>query len=496
MKHYLWSLLLLLYPAVTQAQYLEIPDSTGELHYRLDAMAIGTANDQVPFWMRTNQFGSIPEYGASGSLVAAMKRDYDYSKDKLVDWGAGIEGRLNMGRTINFRFIEAYAKVRLSVFQLKAGRSRDITGIADPDLSSGNFSISGNALGIPKVEFSMPDYQAVPFTKELIAVKGSIAYGMFGEVKMNTKISQEANAQAYYHQKTLYLRLGKPDWKIKLYGGLNHQVMWANERKVYGNSYELSKLESLWYVTIGKAYGNDHIPRSKIGNHMGSLDQAMSYDFPKVNVTLYHQFFYEVGGLYHLNNIKDGLWGVCFTNRNEGRQKLGWRKFLFEFLYSKSQGGEKDAVVTPSGDEDYYNNYLYVNGWTYQEENLGNNFMTNKKYQRAELPQQPHEYIGNNRIMLLHVGGQFNYASWDVTAKLSYAANYGTYATSPEGVSTGGHREVFGPPYFSKVNQCSGYLEASRPLKKGYSIGFVLAADYGDLLYNSLGGMVRFTKKW
>lgn len=497
MKTILWSLLLLQYPAILQAQLAEIPDSSGTFHAQVNTMAIGTTNKQVPFWMRSNQYGSIPEDGISGSLSAAVKRDYlSNENNPVLDWGMGLEGRLNMGQKTSFRFIEAYLKARLSIFQLKAGRSRDNMGFADPDLSSGNFSISGNALGIPKIELSIPDFWPVPFTKDLFAVKGTLAYGAFGKVIVNMDISQQKEVQSYYHQKSFYARIGKPQWKLKLYGGMNHQVMWGEEQKIYGSHYGLSGIKTLWYVTAGKAYGNDSIPRSKIGNHIGSIDQAISYDFKTVTITLYHEFFYEVGGLYHLNNIKDGLWGIRFTNREQPNKPIRWRNALIEFMATKSQGGELDAKVTPSGDEDYYNNYLYPMGWTYQEENLGNNFLTNKKYQRKELPSHQPEYIGNNRILLLHVAASVYCYSWDISAKLSYSSNYGTYATSTMGNSTGTQRTVYGPPYFQQVNQCSGYLEASRPLKKGYSIGFVLAADYGDLLYNSLGGMVRFSKKW
>lgn len=496
MKRYLWSSLLLLYAAGAVAQDA---DSSNVFKAHIDVLAIGTANGQVPFWMRSNQFGSIPEYGVSGSLIAAVSRDYrnEEGKPRLLDWGAGFEGRLNIGRRTSFRPIEAYIKARFSIFQMKAGRSKDDIGIADPDLSSGNFSISGNALGIPKVELSIPDYWSLPFTKEILSVKGNLAYGAFGRIVTNTDLSLQREVQAYYHQKSFYMRIGKPQWKVKLSGGINHQVMWGEERKIYGDYYGLGSFSTLWYVTTGKAYGNDSIPRSKVGNHIGSIDQAITLEFRPATITFYHQFFYEVGGLYHLNNLKDGLWGVRITNKHrEVDKKLSWDSALLELMLTKSQGGEPDAKITPSGDEDYYNNYLYPNGWTYQEENLGNNFLTNKKYQRKTLPAHAPEYFGNNRILLIHIAAAIQYDSWKITGKLSYSRNYGTYATSPIGNTTGTQRTVYDPPYFYRVDQCSGYLEASRPLKKGYSIGLVLAADYGDLLYNSLGGMIRLSKKW
>lgn len=498
MKYLLTALLCSIVTLHSTAQDTTDSDTAGRFHYEAAALAIGTANGQVPFWMRTNQYGNIPEHGLSAGLEVAVARGYKQEGvlSAKPDWGIGLEGRANIGRRTNFRFIEAYAKVRWSLFQLKAGRSRELMGMADPDLSSGNFSISGNALGIPKVELSIPDYWNLPYTGGWVAVKGSFAYGLPGQAAVNQDIAAQEKVTTLYHQKSLYIRLGREQSRLQLSGGINHQVMWGGEKQIFGDYYTLSGAKTVLYATIGKAYGNDSIPRSKIGNHIGSIDQALSLSFKGTTLRLYHQFFYEVGGLYHLNNIKDGLWGVVLQNNSEERYTWGWQKLLLEFLYTKSQGGELDAKVTPSGDEDYYNNYLYVKGWTYQEENLGNNFLTNKKYQRSELPQQPHEYIGNNRVLLLHLGALLNYKVWDIRTRLSYSANYGTYATSPVGISTGGKRQVFDPPYFRKTDQFSGSLEASRPLKKGYSIGFVLAADYGDLLYRSVGGSVRLSKKW
>lgn len=461
---------------------------------------IATSNNTVPFWMRTNQYGNIPLDGISTSVIGDFYCDYrkinreDKWYDNKWDCGIGINGRLNAGRKLQFQLIESYIKFKFSIFEMKIGRTKDQMGIADTTLSSGAFSLSGNAPGIPKVEIRIPEFWSLPGTKGLIAVKGNFAMGFLGNT---TARDVEESINAFYHQKSLYGRIGKPSWRVKIYGGFNHQVMWGGERAILGPKYQLNTLQTMKYVILGKAYGDNGLPISKVGNHIGSVDQAISYQFKKVNVKIYHQFFYDVGGLAHLNNIKDGLTGLSFENTKQANnQSFRWSKILIEFLYSKSQGGELDAKITPSGDEDYYNNYVYYNGWSYMGENLGNNFMTNKKYQRKELPSYSKEYFGNNRIMLFNLGAEWQYAQWSVTNKFSYSKNYGTYATSPIGNTTGTTRFVQPPPYFSEVSQFSAYLEASRPLKNNFSIGFVLAGDYGDLLYNSVGGMIKLTKSW
>ncbi len=80
----------------------------------------------VPFWLRSNQFGSLPLDKASLSLIGAMRKEYHTTKTRIIDWGASVEGRANIGHKSNFTIIEGYAKFRVSVFEIRAGRSREI----------------------------------------------------------------------------------------------------------------------------------------------------------------------------------------------------------------------------------------------------------------------------------------------------------------------------------------------------------------------------------
>ena len=68
--------------------------------YNFTVQTLGgyTTPGLVPFWLRSNQFGSIPIDGASLSFIGAARKDFDLSKDKLFDWGASFEGRANLGK--------------------------------------------------------------------------------------------------------------------------------------------------------------------------------------------------------------------------------------------------------------------------------------------------------------------------------------------------------------------------------------------------------------
>lgn len=494
-KYILWIAIWgLLFPAHVRAQGDGIADTTGALHYGLSAMAIATSNDQVPFWMRSNQYGSIPLSGLSASISGYAKRDYAQNGErKRTDWGAAVEGRFNMGNRAQFILLEAYVKARLSIFQVKAGRSRDIMGIADPLLSSGNFAVSGNALGIPKAALSVPDYWAVPYTKGVVSLKGNFAIGYIGKIPTEQNLYMPGiDAETYFHQKSLYGRLGKDSWRVKLYGGFNHQVFWGNEN-LYFDQWNLSPLRTTLKAITGTVYKG-----SKVGNHLGSVDQGIEITLKQDRIiTAYHQFFYDVGGLYHLNNIRDGLWGISLKRKDiTGGPGIGWHKVLLEFFNSKSQGGQPDAKITPSGDENYYNG-MYMEGWTYRRANLGSPLLTNRDYMRAELPGGIYnDFIVNNRVVAIHGGLEGFIHHWSVILKGTYSMNYGTYGSSPWGHSNLTIRNPGPPPYFLRVNQFSASIEASRPMKNGFHVGFVFAGDYGDLLYHSAGGVLKLTKAW
>lgn len=494
MKYTIWFLLIC--TSISTATAQETGDvEPGKINYSVSGSAYLFSDNRVPFWMRTNKFGAVPLKGFSSIYGATASKDYNSDKEKF-DWGFGLDAQLFVGKNGGPLLIEAYVKAKIKSFQIKIGRSKDVIGIMDTTLSSGSFSVSGNALGIPKVEVSVPEYVELPFTKGVIFFKGNFAYGLVGNEPIAQLSYIKANtAFTNFHQKSLYVRIGREDSKFKVSGGFNHNVTWGDENE-YFRDWNLSSFSTLLKATTGGVY-----KKSKIGNHVGSIDQKVEYGFGNAELGAYHQFFYEVGGLAHLNNLKDGLWGLEIRNKDALNKKIAgrcfiWNKFLFEFLATKSQGGELDAKITPSGDEDYYNNYLYLNGWKYHSENLGNNFVTNKDYMRKDLPVRDYESHGNNRLYLFHFGTDISLGKTNIITKLSYSNNFGTYGTSPEGNTTGSIRTIGPPPYFSRVNQFSGYLKINRWIKNFNNIGLEFSLDNGELLYNSVGLGVSFTRKW
>jgi len=349
--------------AVALFSYSAVTAQVKDVHVSLEADGIGTTSGVVPFWLRSNQFGSVPLSGGSGSFIGRIRKDYDTTK--IFDWAASFEGRANLGNYSRFDVIEGVIKARAGIFELKAGRSKDIVGLVDSTLSSGSFSVSGNALGIPKVGISIPNYYSIPVLGKLFAVKGTFANGYAGDVQVQYG-NKPAKFKSYYLENSFYIQLGKPSWRLKLNAGFNHEVLWGDEKRVFGPRYTLTGSETYWYVVTGKVFNF-----SKVGNHLGSFDLGGEYKFDDLTLRAYRQSFYDKGALSSLANVKDGLNGITVTNNKLVSGNFQWRKILLEFLYTANQAGTKDSKQTESGAEDYYNNYEYVEGWSYKNIGLG-----------------------------------------------------------------------------------------------------------------------------
>ena len=467
MKIILSSVLIVLY------SYCAAQQNT--MQFNLQAQASVTDKEKLPFWMKSNQFGDVPLTGASAGFLAGAKKDYN-EINKLFDWGGSFQGRLNTGSSVNVILVEGYGKLKLGIFELRAGRSRETFGLADTLLTSGNFAISGNALGIPKVQISIPEFYSIPFAGNFFSIKGNYAHGWLGEVPIQFAYKRVDKAKALLHQKSLYLRLGKPDSRIKIYLGVNDNVIWGNNEKIFPkNEFTLSPLQEYKYVVLSKKF-----EYSQVGNHLGTVDIAMEHKTDKNTVRLYRQSFFDKDGLKHLANIADGLNGVSLT-RTPSSESFNLKKLVFELLYTKNQAAKSVSSLNLLGYEDYYNNYIYTQGWSYKSAGLGSPFITKRDDAEGNIPGNEKEYFINNRVLAFHLGSQGMVGKWDYIAKVSYSLNYGTYTTEAS---------------FGKKTQFSCYLETKRQIGNKLYLGFTGALDAGKLLGTSAGLLTKLEKRF
>lgn len=494
--------LLYIFPIISLAQLFEASKYKGFIESQVGM----TNKDVVPFWMRSNQFGSIPATGLSNSWLIGFQKNLkqiestDFSS---FDWGLNFESRVNLAGKSTVDLIEGNLNAKWWIFEGKMGRSKDLMGLnGDSTLSSGNFSISGNSLGIPKMEVIIPNFYRIPVLDGLISIKGNFALGYIGKTRMNPGVflvkTENHKMETFYHQKSLYGRIGRENWKIKLYGGINHQAFWGSEKQIYGDEFSLSNFGAFYYVFFGKAYSSEFIGSSKIGNHLGSIDLSASINLKNVKIIGYRQNFYDVGAISKLANIRDGLNGISIENLkfNTDNSKLfRWKKVLVEYFYSKDQAGYPWSITTASGDEDYYNNSYYLDGWTYKGLGLGSPLIIPSKDAKEGQVYNPIKYYISNRVSAIHVGFDINLFQTNLLLKGTYSKHFGTFSTSPWGGSSG---KLFEKPYglFKQVDQFSFYLNASRSFRNNYTVGLIGSADYGQMFSNSFGTIISVRKEF
>jgi hypothetical protein len=275
---------------------------------------------KTPFFLRANKYGQIPIDPNFLYFNAGLKKTY--SNEKKIDYAYGIEGHLNIGANTSILLPQVYVKGRYKALEVYIGRIKEVVGLTDTLGTIGSYIWSGNALPIPKIDLGIREFRPLVKSK-IISIKGNLAHGWFG--------SGDSVQNVYLHQKSLYVRLGKPAWKIKLISGFNHQVQWGGKPTVpytdpisgqFITNYDVSLknfLRVLTGVSIGEQTGQTWddvtgLPANeagnRVGNHLGTLDIGAELSLGKYSLNLYRQSIFEDGSLFYLSNITDGLSGL------------------------------------------------------------------------------------------------------------------------------------------------------------------------------------------
>lgn len=458
-----------------------------KVKYQLESGLYISTSNQTPFWLRSNQYGIVPLESQFLTMRGAAHKEYDSTKNnqnKLKKFGYGYGASLaaNVGKKSNLFLPESYLKVRYGVFEIYGGRRKEIVGLVDTILTSGSYIWSGNALPMPKTQISIPNFTSI-IGHGLISIKGAFAHGWFdnGYVK-----------NYYLHQKWIYGRIGKPDWRMKLYAGFNHQVQWGGRpAKPYIESETgtlISKFPSDFATYLKVVSGvslnkNDTgtdvgIPLNeawnRAGNHLGTLDIATEVSLKNIDLFLYRQSIYEDGSLFYLNNIADGLLGFSIKRKNIQK---GLTKICFEYFNTTSQGGitgSGNTIPQLRGQDNYFNNSLYLNAWAYNQNIIGTPLITPlsqinsvliSKYNYGDVPQT---YIANNRVNGFNIALSGKTPNMNFTTKLMLTNNFGLYGLR------------FSAKQFSFFQQINYQLPH-------YTLVANLSIDRGQFFTNNLG---------
>ena len=473
------------------------------LLYRQQMLAMSATGGELPFWFRANQYGIVPRGQTVYSVRSAWSVDYRptpktkgdsaWADIQKIDWGWGLEGVANVARYPEqnrepMRQIlvpEGYIKAKYKAMEAWAGRRRETYGLGgDSPVGSGSYSWSGNALPMLKVQLGIPDYWPA---QSRFSMKGTFAQGWFNKGFVE---------QSLLHQKSFYVRWGRPTARLKFYGGFNHQVQWAGRTKRLTNEFIKdnqfpSSLKAYWYTIAGTSLNtvrNIDTTRyslfdrgNRVGNHLGTLDLGAEIRIGKTSLLLYRQSIYEDGSLFYLSNIQDGLHGMRIRNHKTGIPRgLRLTDLVLEYLNTFSQGGDAFVEGDPyrRGRDDYFNHGQYRDGWAYKGRTLGTPFIAPATDLNPNLP--PYLANNNNRVRVYHAGlsGQIT-DRITISLKASYSQNAGTYQA----------------PFIPIVEQRSALATIGFRLgRKGFWLNTAAAFDRGNLYANNTGFMVGLVK--
>jgi len=403
-------------------------------------LAIGTwgtvaSKDYQPLWSVSNRFGAIRDQKSDLSTFISISNKHllndnnqypGFSEDSpwSISYGADVYNNKHFGTVF---FQQAYIKLNYGAWQLRGGRYKEIVGEMDADLSTGSLGISGNALPIPKVGIALTQYSRVPFTNGWLQVKGLFSHGWMG----NNRYMKDA----YLHEKTLYLRIGKN--KLKLYGGIQHYAEWGGRRDDW-TSLDRSVKGFMNVVLLKEAddgsvdYGDSvktHRP-NRAGDHRGVIEAGLEYDFERVKLNVYNQTPFDTGQGIDIRNI-DRLFGISLTNKEDSF----WRKFLAEFIYTRQMNDFYSAQYR----ESYYNNGVYKTGWEYEDRIIGTPLFINRQRGSKYFSEiAPYDWdaeqntipgnsnIINNQVIGGHIAALYTIdRRFGARSMITYTRNYG-----------------------------------------------------------------------
>jgi len=447
-------------------------DSTYTFNINLQGSA-STAS--TPFWLHANTNASVPLNGSFVAGQVGIFRKYNSYNPRILQWSAGAEIVTYTGIKNDIFFSDLYAAVKLGPIELSIGQRKEHVGLSDSVLSSGPIALGNNARPFPKIHLFTPRFVNIIPGSDIIAVNLSYSDGILGPAAVQYGNVNEVS-RIYLHQKSMYARLGGENWLLNFFAGFNHQAIWGGEDKIFSGGLKRSKAYE--YVVFGKPW-----LRSRVGNHFGTIDLAVELKTNTGNFFLYRQSIYEDGSLVNFSNIADGLNGLRFKRKNTDPADRSFKinTALIEFLYTKNQGGaifDYDAGIF--GNDNYFNHYVYKQGWSYRGRSLGTPLISSQTLTRENLQKDPSGFTNNNRVAAFHTGINASWKNCNILFKGTYSKNYGSYNI----------------PFTTPLSQTSFLLALEKTVSfwKKSIVSLSIASDIGQLYPNNSAVSVGWKK--
>ncbi len=401
----------------------------------------------------------------------------------------------------------------------------------------GGFMRNSNARPFPRAQIGIFNYYPLYIINDFISIKGGLSHGILNDNRTAEGRSNSAD-NVHVHEKWTYLKFNF--LKVQPYIGLYHGALLGGKRP-NGSKIPIDYWATFFAQGSNKIGGGE--ATNAAGGHDGFWDFGFYFNnnFAKLHVYMQKPYSdgsglilynrtnhdYKIGvliGLKDLKLISSISFEIFKTNYQSGcglpdpiyptgHPKAGqyfilnevddFDAFMLDVFGLSQEGGFTRQEVRDflkiqnhnkgySGRDDYNNNGMYFNGWTYFNQTMGFPLYHTVWQVKSYAPNwQPNGYLAfiNNRVKGFHIGfdgffrNQFYYLF-----KTTYTINLGAYSekyinryswTEDEDFFyKGGKKQVYSNLKLSYSNRTNFY-------KVDTSISY----DFGEL-YHSLGIML------
>lgn len=384
----------------------QIEDLSPGISFSAEVNLIGAAStgEQLPFWMYHNRRGRISEETNISGWITG-RAFYKLSENGFLEAGGGLLYQDDFSDEV---FIdELYLHFQNSWLQATFGRKQE------PELYNGLSASNQNILWSLNAR-PMPGLQVGTLKPIFFSGNHGIGFEASWEEYLMGKDRIVDNARLHHKSFHLVFRTEK---ELQFKVGLQHFVQWG------GTSPEEGKQPSGFsdYLKLISGQAGDEEAfigdqMNSLGNHLGSYEFSVSKKWRDYKFELLYNHIFEDGSGRRFGNFPDGRYGIYFgKNKNSGFINA----VMYEFYYTHHQSH------TTSGShkyDDYFNQQVYLSGWTYENRIIGAPFFTADPDGNG---------IINNKFTAHHLGvsGQLGSVSNSLPYKmlLSFSRSDGTY---------------------------------------------------------------------
>lgn len=476
------------------------------LKYRFETTGVLSDGLHSPFWFTSNSQGLssvenkyvYARYGMFGQMRLPSGFGMKYGMDLGV--GKGLHD--------DWFVQQLYIDFDWKALSLSIGKKERWGNIANPSLSSGELTWSGNCTPIPQARLGFPEYVRLHMLDDWFSIKGHVAYGIYSDSKFRaSNPSGKYTDGLWYHSKEAFLKFGDRNrFPLEVsvgllmhaqFAGTAHGKFITSQGRVI-EAYDLPDgLRACWDILL--PFNAPGEQGDENGNTLGSWQLALEWHAPRITSRFYYDHFYEDhsslfgvelksddNGTKHLvsyglrRNWLDGLFGLEFVMPDE------WpvRDVVLEFLNTRGLCGpicNLDGTYKQGIDgRDGMYNHGVNDSYTHFGYAVGNPVLLSPVYNSdGSLRFQ------SNRVNMFHAGVEGGIGtSLDYRVKLTAARHWGCYES----------------PFDETRDVASAFVQLLWLTGEGKSckIGLAYGTDSDDSgwLGNNRGVMLTFVKSW